>query len=534
MPETQPRTPDPGPRTPDARPRTPDARPRTPDAKSLYADIVIMGSGPGGSALAYALKDSGADVLVVERGGHLPIEPANWDATAVFGHGRYKTSELWYDVARGRSYRPGNHYWVGGQTKMYGANLQRFRAEDFQELEHVDGVAPAWPIAYGDLEPYYGKAETLYAVRGEAGIDPTEPFRSTLFPFPAIPHEPAILELVDSLNSKGLNPHPLEMAVHWGESGCNPDSPCTGCDGFPCYAGGKADAETQCLRPALKSPNVRLVTHTHINRLRTAAGGRRVVEAEATRRGESVTIRGGVFVLACGAVNSPLVLLRSQDVSWPNGIGNRCDQVGRNYMLQNQSALMAVNPFRKTALTMQKTVGLHDFLFEAPGFPHPAGAIQTLGKLTGIMIQTDQPYLPRGLLNKFAERSIDWWMTSEELPDPDNRVRLGENGRIEIVWRPNNEKAHRVLLEQTKKALRKAGYPLFFHRRFGIEANAHQCGTLRMGENPDSAVCDGRGKVHGTENLYIADASVFPSSTAMAPTLTLVALSLRLGDWFIG
>ena len=138
--------------------------------KELSVDIAIIGSGPGGSALAYALKDCGADVLVVERGGYLPIEPANWDAKAVFNNGRYKTSERWFDVVNGASYKPGNHYWVGGQTKMYGANLQRFRKEDFEDLQHAEGISPAWPITYEDLEPFYGEAETLFAVRGEAGV----------------------------------------------------------------------------------------------------------------------------------------------------------------------------------------------------------------------------------------------------------------------------------------------------------------------------------------------------------------------------
>ena len=497
--------------------------------QSLSADIVILGSGPGGSALAYALKDSGADVLVVERGGHLPAEPANWDAQAVFGEGRYKTTERWFDTERRRPYRPGNHYWVGGQTKLYGANLQRFRVEDFAGTQHEGGVAPAWPIGYADLEPFYGQAEALFAVRGEAGADPTEPPRSTSFPFPAIPHEPAVAELVEALRSQGLHPHPLEMAIDWRETSCNPTHPCTGCDGFPCLAGGKGDAERQCLLPALASPRVRLLTDTLVRRLITAEGGRRIVGVEAQQGGEAVTITGSTFVLACGAVNSPAVLLRSQDVAWPEGVGNRHDQVGRRYMIQNQSALMCVRPLRPTRLVMQKTVGVHDFLFAAPGFPYPAGAIQTLGKLTGRMIQSDKPFMPAFLLDYLAARSIDWWMTSEELPDPENRVRLGEGGRIEVTWRPNNEAAHRVLLTQVKQAMRRAGYPLIFHKRFGIEANAHQCGTLRMGVEPADSVCDPTGKVHGIENLFVSDASLFPTSTAMAPVLTIAALSLRLG-----
>ena len=496
---------------------------------ALTADIVIMGSGPGGSALAYALRNSGAKVLVIERGGYLPIEPANWDAKAVFNNGRYKTSETWFDVVAGRSYRPGNHYWVGGQTKMYGANLQRFRSDDFDDVEHVDGISPAWPITYNEIEPYYGEAETVFAVRGEAGVDPTEPFRSTSFPYPAIPHEPAIAQLVKNLEAKGLHPHPLEMAVNWDGDGCNPEHPCTGCDGFPCYARGKADAETQCLQPALSSPDVELLSNMHVDRLTMSNDGRQVISAEVGYRGERVSITGGMFVLACGAANSPAVLLRSVSSAWPSGIGNRHDQVGRHYMLQNQSALMSVRPFEATNLTMQKTVGLHDFLYNAPDFPYPAGAIQTLGKLTGLMIQSDQPFLPKRLLNAMVNRSIDWWMTSEELPDPNNRVQLGKDGRIEVTWNPNNEKAHHVLLSQVKKIMREAGYPFNFHKRFGIAANAHQCGTLRLGDEPSNSVCDPTGKLHGIDNLYVADASVFPSSTAMAPTLTLVALSLRMG-----
>lgn len=501
--------------------------------KVLSADIVIMGSGPGGSALAYALKDLGAKVLVVERGGYLPIEPANRDAIAVFSQGRYKTSERWLDVANNALYRPGNHYWVGGQTKMYGANLQRFRAEDFEDLAHVDGISPAWPIKYADLEPFYGEAETLFAVRGEAGIDPTEPERSTRFPFPPIPHEPAIAELVDALKANGFKPHPLEMAVHWEGSGCNPEHPCTGCDGFPCYARGKADAETQCLTPALASDDVTLLTDTKIAHIKTSANGKEIVSAEGQHRGEPVSIKAGYFVLACGAANSPAVLLRSQSSAWPEGIGNNYDQVGRHYMLQNQSALMSVRPFGKTDLTMQKTVGVHDFLFNAPGFPFPAGAIQTLGKLTGLMIQSAQPYLPARVLDSMVARSIDWWMTSEELPDPNNRIQLGKDGQLEVTWRPNNEKAHAVLLANVKKMMRNAGYPFNFHKRFGIAANAHQCGTLRLGFEPASSVCDPTGKIHGVDNLYVADASVFPSSTAMAPTLTLVALSLKMGQRLI-
>src|SRR6059058_5955915 len=207
----------------------------------LSADVVIIGSGMGGGTTAHALARRGVDVLVLERGERLPREPENWSPRAVFTHRRYKPTERWRDGA-GASFAPGVHYLVGGNTKVYGASLPRFREQDFAAVEHLDGISPAWPFAYEELEPYYGEAERMYRVHGTAGEDPTEPRRSSPFPFPALEHEPYVADLAARLREQGVNPSPNAMGVDRRAGGTCVR--CATCDGFPCRLGAKSDAET--------------------------------------------------------------------------------------------------------------------------------------------------------------------------------------------------------------------------------------------------------------------------------------------------
>ena len=179
---------------------------------ALEADVVVIGSGMGGGTTAWALARRGVDVLVVERGRRLPREPENWSPEAVFLRRRYKPTDTWED-GRGRSFAPGVHYVVGGNTKVYGASLPRLRESDFEEVAHLEGVSPPWPFRYGDLEHYYGEAEHLYTVHGTTGEDPTEPWRSAPYPFPALPHEPYVTALADRLRSAGVHPSSTSMGV---------------------------------------------------------------------------------------------------------------------------------------------------------------------------------------------------------------------------------------------------------------------------------------------------------------------------------
>lgn len=498
-------------------------------ATDFDTDILIIGSGAGGGTLAYGLKDAGARVLVLERGDFLPQEPENWSPTALFLENRYKTQEHWYDAAGGQ-FRPGVHYFVGGNTKVYGAALPRLRAEDFGDLRHAEGVSPAWPIGYDVLEPYYARAERLYLVHGEAGADRTDAPRQDPYPFPPMPQDPYMSDLTERLRTQGLHPYPLPIGVDFRPGGrC---IRCRTCDAFPCQVLAKGDADVCGIRPAIAGGNVTLWPRTTVHRLITDRSGQRVIGVEAERDGEPLTIRAETVIVACGAVNSAALLLRSANAKHPAGIANSSGLVGRNYMVHNNSVLIAVHPTRRNSTVFQKTIGISDFYFAGadPDFPYPMGNLQPIGKLQAAMLAADQPCVPRPILGAVAARSVDWWVMSEDLPDPANRVTLTEDGSIRIHWKPNNLAAHTRLMAAAKRLLRRAGYPILISRRMGIATNSHQCGTLRFGTDPAASVLDPFNRAHDLDNLYVVDASFFPSSTAVNPALTIAAQALRVAD----
>jgi len=490
-------------------------------------DIIIIGTGAGGGTLAYALRASGARVLLLERGDFLPQEPQNWSPEAVFDQQRYKPKEVWQD-AEGRPFHPGVHYYVGGNTKVYGAALPRLRRADFEVIEHEGGISPAWPIRYEDLEPYYVRAEQIYLVHGVSGDDPTEPPRSGPFPFPPVPHEPYIAELAEQLRAQGLHPSYLPIGIDLRPGGrCIRSKTC---DGFPCQLLAKGEADVCCVRPALESPDVELMTHTYARRLLTDPSGRRVTAVEVERDGERFEVHADIVVVACGAANSAALLLRSANSVYPNGLANSSGLVGRHYMVHNNTALMAVHPTRRNPTIFQKTLAVNDFYFRGPDWPYPMGNLQLLGKLQAGMLTANQPLVPRRVLQAVADRSVDWWVMSEDLPDPENRVTLGSDGSIRIHWKPNNLVAHAKLVQAARQMLRRASYPIVLTQRMGIETNSHQCGTLRFGDDPSTSVLEPFCRSHDIPNLYVVDSSFFPSSTAVNPALTIAAQALRVAD----
>jgi choline dehydrogenase-like flavoprotein len=494
-------------------------------------DILIIGTGIGGATLAYALRNSGARILLLERGDYLPQEAQNWSPEAVFDQKRYKSREDWFDAA-GKPFHPGVHYFVGGNSKVYGAALQRLRREDFEVLEHEGGISPAWPISYEDLEPYYRQAERIYGVHGQSGEDPTEPPRSSPFPFPSVPHEPYIADLAERLRRQGLHPYALPMGVDLRPGGrC---IRCKTCDGFPCQVHAKSDADICCVRPALESPTVELWTHTYARRLLTDPAGRSVTAVEVERDGQIFAVHARTMIVSCGAVNSAALFMRSANERFPSGPGNSSDLVGRNYMVHNSTAVMAVDPIRRNASVFQKTLAVNDFYLKGPEWPYPMGNIQLIGKLQPGMLTAEQPLVPRALLKEIAGRSVDWWVMSEDLPDRENRVMLAADGSIRVCWRPNNMGTHKQLLAAARTMFRRAGYPIVLTQHMGIETNSHQCGTLCFGTDPASSVLDPWCRVHDLENLYVVDASFFPSSAATNPALTIAAQALRVAEHVSG
>jgi choline dehydrogenase-like flavoprotein len=491
-------------------------------------DIIIIGTGMGGGTLAYALRDSGLRILLIERGDYLPSEPENWDPSAVFHGHRYKPDEIWYDGS-GKPFHPGVHYFVGGNTKVYGAALPRLRREDFLELAHEEGVSPAWPISYEILEPYYSRAEQTYYVHGATGDDPTEPPRSTPFPFPEVPHEPYIEDLCGRLRKQGLHPFFLPLGIDLREGGrC---IRCKTCDGFPCQVYAKAEADVCAVRPALEFPNVTLMTRASARRLVTDDSGERISGVELEQDGELFQVHGDRYVVSCGAVNSAVLLLRSANAKHPAGLANGSGLVGRNYMVHNNTALMGIHPTRRNPTVFQKTTAVNDFYLHGErGWRYPLGNLQLLGKLQAGMLTANQPFMPQPVLKAIADRSVDWWVMSEDLPDKQNRIELTPDGNIRVHWRPTNLKAHLRLIAAARRMMNRAGYPIVLTQRMGIETNSHQCGTLRFGTDPSSSVLNENCRAHEIENLYVVDSSFFPSSAAVNPALTIAAQALRVAD----
>jgi choline dehydrogenase-like flavoprotein len=514
-------------------------------ATNNHYDVAIIGTGAGGGTLAYALAPSGKRILILERGDWLPREKENWDPRAVFVKERYHTTEIWYDK-NGKPFRPGTNYFVGGNTKVYGAVLLRFRERDFEAVHHHDGISPEWPLKYGDFAPYYTKAERLYGAHGQRGTDPTEPPCDDPFPFPAVKHEPRIQEVYDGLQRQGLHPFPLPVGVRLDEENRHL-SQCIKCDtfdGFPCLVDGKYDSATTCIIPALQHNNVTLITNAFVTRLDTDPNGREVTGIHVTRNGEREVYSADIVVVACGAINSAALLLRSANDKHPSGLANSSDQVGRNYMCHNNSAILAIsrkpNPSKFT-----KTIGLNDFYWDADDVDYPLGHIQTLGKSLPQQLEGDAPSLKIpgvGLtLDYIAKHAVDWWITTEDLPDPNNRVQLTSAGDIMLSYKPNNVEPHRRLLAKLKQAMEHVEggmthfipQSVYLSKQIPLAGVAHQNGTCRFGTDPYTSVLDVNCKTHDLDNLYVVDASFFPSSTSSNPSLTIIANALRVGDHLI-
>jgi choline dehydrogenase-like flavoprotein len=505
-------------------------------------DVIIIGSGAGGGTLARHLAPSGKKVLLLERGDWLPREPSNWLAHDVFVDNRYVSDDTWYD-AKGQPFHPQIHYFVGGATKLYGAALYRLRKEDFGELKHYDGVSPAWPIPYDELEPYYTLAEQLYEVHGARGEDPTEPPASAPYPFPAVSHEPRIQQLADDLAAAGYHPFHAPCGIRLNESNM-PYSACVrcqNCDGFPCAVHGKSDAEVLGVRPAIEHPNVTLLTNAKAVKLETNEAGTTVTEVVVERDGTTERFAADVVAVAAGAANTAKLLLLSANDKHPNGLANASDQVGRNYMFHNSQAVLALSR-EENPTVFQKTLGLNDFYFAGNGQDYPLGNIQMVGKSQAEMYRGEKPMetriAPEWTLDRTAKHAIDFWLSTEDLPLPENRVTVDRDGKLTLSYTPSNEVPKANLYHELKNVLGKLDMnPHHLIHRFAYMKNeipvagcAHQAGTCRFGADPATSVLNTDCRAHEVDNLYVVDTSIFPSIGAVNPALTAMANSLRVGD----
>jgi len=505
-------------------------------------DVIIIGSGAGGGTLAHALAGSGKKILLLERGDFLPRETDNWDPKAVFVDGKYMSKDTWFD-RDGKAFQPQVHYFVGGATKLYGAALYRLRPQDFGEIKHVSGISPAWPLSYDDFEPWYSKAEQLYQVRGNGGEDPTEGHRSQPYPWPAVSHEPRIQEIYDDLTAGGYHPFHAPCGIMLNEA----DRPrstcirCTWCDGYPCLVHAKADAEVIAVRPLLDRPNVTLLTGAEVTKLETDGSGRTVTGVVVSRNGEREVYRADIVAVSAGAANSAKILLNSASDAHPHGLANGSDQVGRNYTFHNCKAIVALSK-EKNDTVFQKTLGINDFYLPTHDYQWPMGNIQMIGKSNAEAMRGEQPektmFAPEWTLSDVAGHAVDFWLTTEDLPVPENRVTTDKDGNIHLAYTSTNDEEADRLYGELKKILNHVGMAahhvlrknFYMDMAIPLAGCAHQAGTCRFGADPADSVLDVNCKAHEVDNLYVVDTSFFPSIGAVNPALTAMANALRVAD----
>lgn len=490
------------------------------------ADIVIIGSGIGGASLAHSLAPSGLRIVILERGDYLKDSPEARDDRAIFQQGFYRSSEEWLGTD-GESFLPGNYYYVGGNSKFFGAVMYRYRREDFAPRPHMDGASPGWPMSYEELAPWYDAAESIFRVRGSATDDPTEPAHARPYAYPPVPDEPAITAVRRRLEKAGIHPAALPLSIDidvWLKR-----AP-TGWDAFPNTGTGKIDAEVGPLASALAHPNVSLVTGASVTRLETDETGRRVVAAVYVKDGMEQRISADRVTVAAGAVQTAALLLRSASKAHPTGLANSSDQVGRNFMNHNTTAMLTIDPFAANTSVYQKTIAFNDFYNADNDYAAPLGNVQLLGHITGNILKANLPFpAPTWAARLMARHAYGWFLTSEDLPNPESRVMVRDD-RIVMHWIRSNMRAHEALIAKTRTVMRKAGFPIVLTHTFGRKTTSHQCGTARMGSDPETSVVDLDCRSHDVENLYITDASVLPTSAAVNPALTIAALAIKAGS----
>ena len=488
-------------------------------------DIVIIGSGIGGATVASGLAASGANILILEAGDHIADRPENRDQRAIFQRGHFRPKEMWHEHG-GQAFNPGNYYNVGGNSKFYGAVLVRYRREDFLEMKHREGVSPAWPFPYEELEPWYSRAEQLFQVRGALGQDPTEPYHSQPYPFPPVPDEPAIASVRTRLQANGLHTYSLPLGVDIEKWLAKARTPW---DAHPNSFDGKMDAETTALAYALQHKTVRLQTRAKVIRLETSVDGSRIETVHYLQDGEARAVSPRLVILAAGAVQSSVLLLRSASDRFKSGLANSSDQVGRNFMNHNSSAVLAISPFYRNDSIYQKTFGFNDFyLSDGEGGP-PLGNVQLLGRVSGAILKANMPGVPEWLLSRISSHAIDFYAMSEDIPHPESRVMV-DGDRIVLKWHRTNWDAHLDLVRKLKKVLKKSGFPILLSRPFDKRTPSHQCGTVKMGDDPATSPLDIYCCTYDHQNLFVVDASCLPTSAAVNPALTVAAQALRVAE----
>ena len=478
-------------------------------------DVIIIGSGLGGSSLAWRLSQLGRKVLLVERGDFL--KPDRKSEAEPVGKYLYHTVK---DRLAPLSY-------VGGQTKFYGSALYRMRESDFREVEHENGVSPAWPIGYADLEPYYEQAEVLYRVHGSPDGDPSEPPRAGPFPYPPLPHDPFVHKFIQRLERTGTTIAAIPRGIDYRPGG--PCVLCSTCDGFYCQLDAKMDAEIAALRPALATGKLQLTTRTDCLRVLTDSDGGKVTGVVLRRAGQEYTIKAAVVTVCAGLPGSAQLLRRSRNASHPEGLGNASGSLGRYLAGHSVGYLFPFVGWGRTPDIHTKTFGINTFYDSAPDWPYPTGVIQIAGQMP---FWGEASRLIRPIAHLVGTHSLLCFYMTEAPPTREAGVVFEGDEIVGKVAPPNNMKTFARLRRLALDAFNRAGYQVLSRQREPYLW--HEVGTARSGADPATSVTDPNCQVHGIEGLYVVDASVLPSAGAVNTGLTIIALALKAGDHIAG
>ena len=492
-----------------------------------HYDVIVIGSGAGGGTLAGQLAASGKAVLLLERGGAMPLADQNVADVDLFRKDRYHPGEQWFGTD-GDPFSPQTIYALGGNTKIWGGVLQRMREREFSGLALQEGATPSWEISYSDLAPYYDRAETLYRVHGNAGADPTEPPRSAGYPQPPRPIEPFLEELRSALQRCGTQP--FDLPLSWSDSVADP----TG------------DAELFGVDPARAASTVQVRERARVRRLHVNPSGKEVRGVEAEIDGITWLFSAHLVVLAAGAINSAEILLRSATEHHSRGLANGSDQVGRNLMKPQLTSIIQLAAAANSG-RYARSLGVNDYYWGDANVSFPLGSIQSGGGVLQDALFAESPpvlslvtkLLPNFGLEQLASRSVAWWAISAVRPDPHNRLTLRGN-HLQIHYLPNNREAHDRLVYRWIDTLKQVEAdplcqvvkPAPTHPRgeAPLTVMGSVCGTCRMGSNPATSVVDLQGRCHELANLWIADASIFPSCPSVPIGLTVIANALRISE----
>jgi choline dehydrogenase-like flavoprotein len=486
-------------------------------------DVIVTGSGAGGGTFSYACARAGKRVLLLERGEDYPCKDQTHDERAMLIDKKpFDNRPVRWNGHSLRLYVGGV---LGGSTALYGAALMRPSEDDFHPGRHYGDRIPRaiwdWPITSEDLEPHFTEAEALFEVSGSSEDDfgPLQKPRQG-FPLPSIPVKPINRQLMSANQARGLKPFRLPLAIDF--SRC---LQCGSCPGYVCPTGARRSTTHLAERARAAGFPLQVLTNAEVEAFATDARG--YVSGVSVRdrsTGRRSIYRAARYALAAGAIGSPALLLRSR-------LGGPL--VGRHYMTHLSPVVVGIFRQRIGAeSTYVKQVGFSDYYFGTRRYAHKLGLVQSIpvpGPL--LLAKATCGRLPRSLIQCLRQRMLPLAGIVEDLPDPSNRVYVRSDGGHGVRHRfaPYDFDRGRRLGRLIGQILKNAGAAFCLYKSFPSEEHvAHQCGTLRFGKDPASAVVDADCRLFGQPNMFVVDGSIFPTSLGVGPALTIMANALRV------